>query len=298
MPQNLANNNVYSGTVVAPSNGDLLTDASFTAGLQPLTNRTTFLYTRLNTGVLRIRTAATEAALKALTGMADGDVAVIAGAGGMRGMYVFLAGVTTAESSPQVIAPSTGTGRWFLHTYALHNQVRGYAMLDASARLPVAQLPAVVPGAVLSYGINEHIPAPTLTFPSFGSDSLYDPGVSTIGTLAAGQRVRFSGQISWRVDCPTAIPGQYCIVRGEPFIQSSSGGVPDSNVVVTEFRPPGAVESLNETSGEATLHFAGMVAIASGSYASCRFACNYGYRNQGGLNGKLRALKVQWEVLT
>jgi len=88
-------------------------------------------------GPLRLTSAKSYAAditaLKAITGMADGHVVYVK----RKGLYFYEDPDSTAEAQPWIVAPTSGTGRWFHSAYSLLNASSGLGALDSSAKLPL-----------------------------------------------------------------------------------------------------------------------------------------------------------------
>lgn len=103
-----------------PTDGDAGAEASFEPPYQDAANRTEYLRNLVESlGVRKVRTVTTVAALKAMTGVVTGDIAMLT-AGGTRGLYVFDAGTTLAQDFPpfgyqgQAVA-----GRWLSPLFAI-----------------------------------------------------------------------------------------------------------------------------------------------------------------------------------
>lgn len=101
-----ATTDTYSSTCTGPTGGGARTAASVNAPLQTILNNTGYLKNLFDAsnGVKRIRRYTTVAAAKAETGFADGDTAIVTGAG----VYLFSASSTVAGDDRWVLAVTSG----------------------------------------------------------------------------------------------------------------------------------------------------------------------------------------------
>ncbi len=99
--------------VPRPNDGEGVTGASVAAVAQPLANTCAFINARLAAGALKIRDAASIAAMAALTGMADGEHCAVPG----YGLYRFTQGLVLTAQSPYLIAAGAPGGMWVLSGY-------------------------------------------------------------------------------------------------------------------------------------------------------------------------------------
>jgi hypothetical protein len=105
MPSNLTDASSFDA-VTGPLGSDVRNAAAVRAALQPLANRTRYLFDR-HTPLADI------AALQAITSPADGLVRLVKN----YGVFVFDATSVLGESLPWVVAPNAGAGRWLHELY-------------------------------------------------------------------------------------------------------------------------------------------------------------------------------------
>ena len=133
----------YTGTVPSIADGDAASGAIFTAPIQALYNSVDSLNTTANvSGVKRLQTFASVAALRAYTGQTDGDFAAVGAsstAPANVAVFRFAANgfLSTTDDGVTCIAPASGTGgRWFavgLGKGAL-NVANGVPQLDSTTQ--------------------------------------------------------------------------------------------------------------------------------------------------------------------
>jgi len=113
MPQNITDVDAFTSPATSPADGDNRNASSVLTPFQTLANRTRFLYNILtSTGVLKFRTVSGSVPLKALTGMADGDIAVISSVSTL-GIYRFRLGSTLPADVARVgYNANDATGSW------------------------------------------------------------------------------------------------------------------------------------------------------------------------------------------
>ena len=122
--------------VSGPDNGELADAGSVDGPFQGLVSRTAYLKALVeSTGVKLVRSVATFAAMKALTGMAAAEVCIVLGAG----MYQFLTGAPVADVGYLNYSATSGAGNWYRIDYLPWGTSGGLATLDTNAR--VVQLP-------------------------------------------------------------------------------------------------------------------------------------------------------------
>lgn len=124
------------------------TAGSVEASLQNAADRTQYLYDRLayldptREGVRRLRSFASEAALKASTDYQDGTIAIV----GTRAIYRYDAASTAAPSSPWALQPddNPGAGRWRPLAVGgdLFGAANGVPTLNANGRIATELLEA------------------------------------------------------------------------------------------------------------------------------------------------------------
>src|SRR5690606_40721747 len=130
---------------------------------QALVNRTHWLKETIDSagitrdGATRIREVADEAALKALTGMQDGELAITQD----RGLvFRYSASASEPELARWVVAPNTDSGRWVNTAYKLVGGANGIVKTDANERIPAA-LPKNGVVAIKSKGATASKTGPT-----------------------------------------------------------------------------------------------------------------------------------------
>lgn len=138
MPLGLTGVSSFSNTTQSPATGDPANQSAFSVPLQRLLDNCKWLYEQIVTsGVFAIRKVADLTALAALTGMTDGQVAWVA----KRGLFFYVDPDSTSPVTNLVVQPGTGSGRWFHGDYLTRNAANGLAGLDASAKVPAANVP-------------------------------------------------------------------------------------------------------------------------------------------------------------
>jgi hypothetical protein len=141
MPGSYAGSPTYHANITPPSDGDPRTAASVRTPLQQLADRATWLKAFFDeSGVKKVRNVVQVSDLKALTGMADKEVAWVAA---MAAPYIYLASSIAAADDIFVVQPNSGGGRW-VHPgytiYLLRGAANGFASLNASTKVPDAQI--------------------------------------------------------------------------------------------------------------------------------------------------------------
>lgn len=112
----------FTSPVPALSDGQPANAAVLNAPHQALVNRTHWLKETIDSagitreGATRIREVADEAALKALTGMEDGELAITQD---KALLFRYSASAADAELARWVVAPAIGSGRWLNTAYKL-----------------------------------------------------------------------------------------------------------------------------------------------------------------------------------
>lgn len=194
-----------SGSFVAPRSmetGDDLNEANLDEVLQAAANRAEFLKAHVDaletltgtTGVKRLRLVSSSAALKALTGMAADDIAMVTSTG-VFGIYKFVAsgGTVTDVAAIRYQATDT-TGFWINAIYPLVNFAGGAG--GATAQLNPSVLP--VPNRVVSW-LNFYESGSPLAVDSDGN--WQDSGVvSSAISLTEGDKVDVTAHLSVSLD--------------------------------------------------------------------------------------------------
>ena len=189
MPTNLTDTSSFD-TATSPVGSDIRNAASVRASLQPLANRTRFLFDQ--TAAL-----ADIAALKAIASPADGLVRLVKS----KGLYVFDLASVSAEALPFIVQPTVGSGCWVHELYLLQGQNSGLAPLDSGGKVPAAHIPNRIV-SVLSAHLATNFSVPSsgtwtdaLTFAITGcvaGDILHIHGFASVGTGGVGCRVRLA----------------------------------------------------------------------------------------------------------
>lgn len=126
----------YGSNPTYPEDGiDPETAAGLEVSIQTAINRAELAKTRLDAGIQKIRSVATVAALKAVTGQATGDHIVVVD----TGLFQFDGASLATSDDVTVVTPTAGGGRW-LGVGRSARVANGYAPLDATAKVPVANL--------------------------------------------------------------------------------------------------------------------------------------------------------------
>lgn len=168
----------YAASVTVPADGDARTAASVVPAFQVLADRTKYLKTLTETtGIQKIKTVADNAALKALTGMATGDVVKQTD---IRVIYVYDSGSATAEHNGIIVEPTTGGGRWFADFSVLTTE-------DANGDARLVHNP---PNAIVDEDYQETASGSTAAFVN-GSDTPFGPTITM--TLKVGDIVHLDG---------------------------------------------------------------------------------------------------------
>lgn len=158
MSETINGSPTFSNSHTVPTAGQLVTAAAHKGYAQSLANNDKWLYDLLNSGVNRVRTVANLAALQALTGMVDGDVANCVSLGFFR----FHATDATSANNVTIVAPGVGSGRWRHVAVDLRGVANGLAPLDGSQLVPVANLPTNVANGVAGLDGSAKIPSAIL----------------------------------------------------------------------------------------------------------------------------------------
>lgn len=164
MPTNLTETSTFDATITVPADGDARTAASVVTPFQSLANRSKYLKTLTETtGVQKIRSVADNAALKALTGMASGDVVK---QDDIRVIYVYDSGSATPEHNGIIVEPTTGGGRWFADFSAITvEDANGDARLTLNPRNAVVaqDYQETSSGTTLNFTVADLPFGPTIT---------------------------------------------------------------------------------------------------------------------------------------
>src|SRR5947207_509033 len=171
MPTTINGTPTFANAITVPSAGDAANVASVIPAFQGVLNNAKAVFDQANsTGVLAVRAVADLAALKALTGMVDGQCAIVR----KFGLFVYSDPDATTESLPWIAQPSAaGTGRWFHILESVRAASTGLATL-ASGKVPTAQLSnqivalyqAAASGVVTPTSSGSYLDLDPITFPT------------------------------------------------------------------------------------------------------------------------------------
>lgn len=105
----------FANTATVPDDGvTTVNSASVATPIQTVLNNTKFLYD----GIINIRSVTSSAALKALTGMANRQVAVVCDSASSRlGLFMFFTGTALADVTSKRYAANDATGNWYVASY-------------------------------------------------------------------------------------------------------------------------------------------------------------------------------------
>lgn len=154
MPANLTDSSTFTSPIQVPTNGDPV-DAGpsdpLRAGFQGLANRTKYIKDLLDGGVRRVQYYSSTAALAAVTGMVNGDVAIVNST--YLGLYIYDTSNSGAAVLPWFVKPdgyADGTpGRWrhLFHSFG----VNASSSLDENRwAIPVANAMPMAPQFITS----------------------------------------------------------------------------------------------------------------------------------------------------
>lgn len=136
MPANLTETNDFPSTITVPTAGDPVSagpGSLLRGALQALTNRSRFLYELLTGGVRKLRFVESYAALKALTGMAKGSVAVVY-IGNFPHLFCFLPSDSLPSQVTDMVYPADDeTGFWMSERYWFNGVNWTFGALTASS---------------------------------------------------------------------------------------------------------------------------------------------------------------------
>ena len=178
MPTNLSETATFDSPIAVPIDADPGNAASVQAPFQALTNRTAFLKGVLDGGVPRVRHG-TRVAMRAVAGAVTGDVFIV----DQDGVYTFDASSVLTESTPWVVQPNAGSGRWIHTLYAVRNIPNGIPTLDGSSKLAASQTPQ----RTLSFVVN--VPYGTSSVLTGGTVQDFTGYSMSLGALDAGDVV-------------------------------------------------------------------------------------------------------------
>lgn len=158
MSETINGSPTFSNSHTVPTAGQLVSAAAHKGYAQSLANNDKWIYDKLIAGVDRVRSVANLAALQALTGMVDGDVANCVSLGFFR----FHATDATSANSVTIVAPGVGSGRWRHVAVDLRAVANGLAPLDANSFVPAANLKINVANGIAGLDGNAKVPSAQL----------------------------------------------------------------------------------------------------------------------------------------
>lgn len=197
MPTILSESPVFDETVQVPDATDARTAGSLLPAFETLTDRTRYLKAEQDSGVRRIREFASLTALKALTGMADGEVALVVG----LGLYRYSASAAEASNEPLIAVPSSAGGRWRHAQISIAGVASGFASLGTNARVKPEQLSGNLLGAyeATTTGLPSTLTGYNVSGTSSGTAvTLFSATVVSAVTLTAGDNLWVSAKFSAR----------------------------------------------------------------------------------------------------
>lgn len=198
MPTALTETATFDASVPTPDDNELATGANFDGAFQPLANRTQYLRAILETtGAKLLRSVADVAALKALTGMASGEVAIVASS---DAAYVYDSGSALASDDVLVVTPTTAPGRWKHVARGVADTAYGLATLSSAGKVvqPVPNRLVEVfsfKSASLSSSLLLDDVIDTLASTSYAYFPSLPSAESSTGGIKAGDIIRISGSI-------------------------------------------------------------------------------------------------------
>lgn len=170
MPKTLTEQDVFTGAVVVPVDGDAATATSVESAFQALANRTRNhenLFGAAGRGVKRpFQEVATTDALKAYPSPADGEIVLVTNStGDTHGLFRYDNSQTGADVAPMIYKSTTAPGGWRAVDRGLTGVAGGMATLSASdGRLALNQMR----GYVDVYTVTQQA---VVTFTGTGVDS-------------------------------------------------------------------------------------------------------------------------------
>lgn len=231
MPYNYTPTPVYTVPVQLASDGDPASSATIMGPIEAALDNIAAVY---QLGAERIRSVPTFAALRALTGMAHNDVALVATAGepgweeGSWGIFRFVAGTGSEINNIWQQDADDGSGQWVWIDYSRANQPNGFPVLNGSSQLVVG-----TGCTALAIGADSWLQT--------GADVEVRQGTSI--TLAAS-------------DAPLTTPGGVLRVQaGQDSPLSQRGGI------------------IVESGGRMSVESGGMLAVDSGGGIAVQGAC-------------------------
>lgn len=241
MAHNTTETDAYSANVVVPDEADDATALSVETAVQYLANRTKFVLAHLQSlsnfdnttgsrvaakGIKKVRRFTNVAAVQAVVGAAgiDGEFGWV---DSTEGWYRFDNGSSTAADQFWVIAPSSGTGRWFRQDYLITNLAHGLPRLDATAKVAAAQLHNSIvsltdPISDMNASINYATVGAAVTGTSqvdIGSSGDSPPHAATISGLAVGDILRLEGRIHAKFTAPAGVKAYLLVIAGATTVQ-------------------------------------------------------------------------------
>jgi hypothetical protein len=125
----------FDETVTVPDDGAARTIGSLLPALEVITDRTRYLKVEQDAGARFNRRVLSLPALKALTGMVDGESRLVDG----FGLYQYFAAAVDATLEPLIVVPTSAPGRW-KHSQIATAVANGFASLDTDGKVKRSQL--------------------------------------------------------------------------------------------------------------------------------------------------------------
>jgi len=220
---------------------------------QDLANRTAWLAAQVGgnyarpdttTGVQKLRSVASIAAMTALTDLVDGEICLVKGAG----FYQYDSGSSAAAVTNLIIVPTAvgaGSGRFILQVNGVLNAANGVGGLDSSAKLPLAN----AHNAIIERGYVTDTLTTDPTMPTW--NSVVDSFTSTTPAWSSRYFYTFTSAVAI---------GDILRVSGRYLLTVATGNVGNFYAAVTDganikIDPGSYLQSGNDTAREVSFDF-------------------------------------------
>jgi hypothetical protein len=219
MSETLTESSTFTASIVVPTGGDTRNAASVKTPFQSLTNRTKYLNDLLTSGVKKVRSVATLAAMKALTSVGSGELCNILVAADDDyifdncGTFFFVPTCTDAAMTlgniPIIVVPDDGIGRW---VNILAGAMSNLSGASTSVRWDI-------PPANATAGISEWTsssPGPDDAWETVGpgGSEVAVSGVSLSRSVLSGDKILIDGQFNLKVTLDGASDVAYVYLYG------------------------------------------------------------------------------------